>query len=64
MQLCTAAKSAEIDDGMSFSPWHGLAAYRPIGGIIRARKPAYQAGVEFRARHNGRPVREPSHETT
>jgi len=32
------ARSSAVDDGMSFSPWHGLAAHRPLGGIMRARK--------------------------
>ncbi|QIB52814.1 catalase family protein [Pseudomonas sp. OIL-1] len=48
-----------IDDGMSFSPWHGLAAHRPLGGIMRARKPAYEMSAGFRATHNGCPIHEP-----
>lgn len=52
-------RSARIDDGMSFSPWHGLAAHRPLGGIMRARKPAYEMSSGFRARHNGCPIHEP-----
>jgi hypothetical protein len=37
------------DHGLSFSPWHGLAAHRPIGSIQRARKPAYEMSKHFRA---------------
>lgn len=48
-----------VDDQMSFSPWHGLAAHRPLGGIMRSRKPAYEMSSEFRARHNGCPMHEP-----
>lgn len=33
----TEAKSAAVDDGLAFSPWHGLAAHRPIGSIMRAQ---------------------------
>lgn len=50
---------AVVDDGMSFSPWRGLAAHRPIGNVIRARKPAYEQSAQFRAARNGRPVVEP-----
>jgi hypothetical protein len=55
----TGARVSAVDDGMSFSPWHGLAAHRPLGGIIRARKAAYEMGPMFRAERNGRVIREP-----
>ncbi|HDZ56836.1 MAG TPA: catalase [Pseudomonas xinjiangensis] len=55
----TDERSTKIDDGMSFSPWHGLAAHRPLGGIMRSRKPAYEMSAGFRAEHNGCPIREP-----
>ncbi len=45
-----------IDTGMSFSPWHALAAHRPLGGIMRARKSIYERSVEFRGSRNGCPV--------
>lgn len=48
-----------VDDGMSFSPWHGLAAHRPIGSIMRVRKEAYKLSVELRAARNGVDIREP-----
>ncbi len=41
-------KSAVVDDKMYFSPWHGLAAHRPLGAIQRARKPAYKDSASFR----------------
>lgn len=53
------ARAQVVDDQMSFSPWHGLAAHRPLGGIMRSRKPAYEMSSEFRARHNGCPMHEP-----
>jgi hypothetical protein len=53
------ARAAVVDDKMSFSPWHGLAAHRPRGGIMRSRKPAYEMSAGFPARHNGCPMHEP-----
>lgn len=53
------AKVDEIDDGMAFSPWHGLAAHRPLGGVMRVRKPSYEMSADFRASHNGCPIHEP-----
>ncbi|WP_263264623.1 catalase family protein [Pseudomonas sp. RIT-PI-S] len=50
---------SEVDDGMSFSPWHGLAAHRPLGGIMRVRKPAYEHSAGFRGEHRGCPIHEP-----
>ena len=52
-------KSKTIDDCMSFSPWHGLAAHRPIGAIMRARRMVYATSSQFRGEHNGCPMREP-----
>lgn len=53
------ARARVVDDQMAFSPWHGLAAHRPLGGIMRSRKPAYEMSSQFRARHNGCPMHEP-----
>jgi hypothetical protein len=53
------SKVAAIDEGLSFSPWHGLAAHRPLGVIMRLRRKAYEASAAFRAEHNKHPIREP-----
>ena len=53
------ARSAAVDDGMSFAPWHGLAAHRPLGGVMRVRKAAYEEARKFRAARNGRVIQEP-----
>jgi hypothetical protein len=45
-----------IDDGMSFSPWHGISAHQPLGSIMRARKVAYKMSAEFRGERNGCPM--------
>lgn len=48
-----------IDDGTSFSPWHGIAAHQPLGSIMRARKAAYKMSADFRGQRNGCPMQEP-----
>jgi len=53
------ARSAAIDNGMSFSPWHGLLAHRPLGSINRLRKSVYEASARARAERERRPVVEP-----
>jgi hypothetical protein len=53
------ARSSTVDDGMQFSPWHGLAAHRPLGGIMRARKAVYEAAKKFRSEKNNRRIEEP-----
>lgn len=53
------ARSAVGDDQIAFSPWHGLAAHQPLGSIMRLRKAAYEASVQFRGSHNGCPIHEP-----
>ena len=52
-------RAQQVDDGLSFSPWHGIAAHRPLGSINRARKEAYALSAEFRAAHNCCPIQEP-----
>lgn len=53
------ARSATVDDGMSFSPWHGLAVHRPLGGIMRVRKAVYEMAKRSRAEKNSRLIEEP-----
>lgn len=53
------ALSAEMDDGLSFSPWNGLAAHRPLGSVNRARFAAYQASATARSPRGRCPVAEP-----
>ena len=52
-------KIEAIDEGLSFSPWHAVAAHRPLGAVNRARKPAYEASAQFRAEHNNIEIVEP-----
>lgn len=48
-----------IDDGMSFSPWHGIKAHQPLGSIMRVRKAPYEMSSKFRGERNGCPMHEP-----
>lgn len=57
------ARSAAVDQGMAFNPWHALAAHRPIGAVMRARKLAYAASAAFRGGKTGCPLHEPGRET-
>ena len=52
-------QAAAEEDQLSFNPWHGLTAHRPLGSINRARQPAYEDIAAFRASRNGCPIREP-----
>jgi hypothetical protein len=48
-----------IDEGMSFNPWHALAAHRPLGSVMRARRAVYPISAQFRSSHGRCPVMEP-----
>lgn len=59
-----------VDEGMSFSPWHGVAAHQPLGGIMRVRRAAYLASARFRGAqgacpfHGSRATPNPDSSTT
>ena len=53
-------RSRAGDDRLAFSPWHGLAAHRPLGSIMRARRIAYARSSGFRMERNGCPMQEPA----
>ena len=53
------ARQIFVDEQLSFSPWHALAAHQPLGGIMRSRRNAYEAAQKFRAERNLRPHVEP-----
>ena len=54
------ANRRAIDDGMAFSPWHGLAAHRPLGAVNRTRRDTYASSAAFRGSHTGCPMHEPT----
>jgi hypothetical protein len=39
-----------------FSPWHGLAAHRPLGSVNRSRRRTYEMSSDFGAGFNGCPM--------
>ena len=47
------------DDMLSFSPWRGLAAHRPLGSIMRIRRTAYEQSSKVRHTMNVVPRVEP-----
>jgi hypothetical protein len=47
------------DDLLSFTPWRAMAAHRPLGSIMRVRRPVYEASSRFRHEMNARPAVEP-----
>ena len=57
------ARSRAVDDGMSFAPWHALAAHRPIGSVMRVRKAAYEVSARFRSTENEVKLEEPTPST-
>ncbi|MEX6505941.1 catalase family protein [Jiella sp. M17.18] len=49
----------EVNEGMRFSVWTGLAAHRPLGNINRARRDTYRHSAAFRQVFNKCPIHEP-----
>jgi hypothetical protein len=56
----SAARLKAVNEEMSFSPWHALAAHRPLGAVNRVRRTVYEAAARFRAEHNKKHIAEPS----
>jgi hypothetical protein len=53
------ARRVYADDVLSFNPWNGIAAHRPLGSIMRARVRAYEASSKFRHAMNAQQRAEP-----
>ncbi len=53
------ARQTFVDERLSFTPWHALAAHQPLGGVMRSRLKAYEEAAEYRAQRNERPRTEP-----
>lgn len=53
------ARQVVVDEQITFSPWHALAAHRPLGGIMRSRLQAYKEAQAYRAERNARPILHP-----
>ena len=53
------ARQLFVDEQLSFTPWHALAAHQPLGNIMRSRLKAYEEAGKYRAQRNGRTIAEP-----
>jgi len=49
------ARRVFADDVLSFNPWQGIEAHRPLGSIMRARIRAYETSTRFRHEMNAQP---------
>jgi hypothetical protein len=56
----TPGRQVYGDDVLSFNPWNGIAAHRPLGGIMRIRRAAYERSSAYRHTMNARPRIEPA----
>lgn len=50
----STSRSAAVDDAMAFSPWLGIEAHQPLGGVNRVRRSAYASGRDFRSQHGAK----------
>jgi hypothetical protein len=50
----------EFAENLSFTPWHGLDAHRPLGGINRVRRTVYETISRLRHELNGVQRAEPA----
>lgn len=55
----TDVRAQTVDDEISFSPWHGIEAHRPLGNVMRARRSTYRFSANYRGELNGCPFHEP-----
>ncbi len=53
------ARQLFVDEQLSFTPWHALAAHRPLGNVMRSRLKAYEEARKYRAQRNDRTIAEP-----
>ena len=53
------ARQVFTDEQITYSPWHALAAHRPLGGIMRSRLQAYKDAQAYRAQRNAREIVHP-----
>ncbi len=59
VQTFESAEQLKVCENLSFTPWHTLEDLRPLGGINRARKKAYEVLSKRRREANGALVVEP-----
>lgn len=63
-QQFDSAAQQQFCENLSFTPWHSLAAHRPVGGINRVRKIVYETISKLRHKLNATPRVEPTGQET
>lgn len=61
-QVFDTPERIAFGEGLSFSPWHGLDAHRPLGGINRVRRTVYETISKLRHELTNTPRVEPTGE--
>ena len=60
VQAFTSPEQLAFCENLSFTPWHAIPEYRPLGGINRVRKTVYDTNSLVRHELNGEERREPT----
>ena len=63
IQSFDSPQQMAFGENLSFTPWHCLPSHRPLGGINRARRVAYQAISVLRHQRNQVPRKEPGEDS-
>lgn len=53
-------RSQVVDEGMMFSPWHGIKSHRPLGSVMRLRKMTYELSKKQDVAQENRRICEPT----
>ncbi len=53
-------RSKVVDNGMMFSPWHGIKSHRPLGSVTRLRKMSYEMSKNSHGISTAMPICEPT----
>ena len=48
-----------VDEQVNFNPWHAVTEHRPLGGLMRSRKRAYEDAQAYRSKRNAKERIEP-----
>lgn len=59
-QSFTSSAQQEFCENLSMNPWHAIEEHRPLGGINRARRAAYEASSKHRHQLNNKGRTEPT----
>ncbi|MEY4065028.1 MAG: hypothetical protein RIR26_1236 [Pseudomonadota bacterium] len=60
IQEFRSSKQQEFCENLSFTPWHSIQDFRPIGNLNRVRKRVYEAVAAQRRKNNGVQAKEPT----